>query len=819
MNKFILFVFIILSVVNLKAQDLSNVDLSKLSPEQVAMYKQYMASKGGSANTTNVKDVNADDRGMSTDKVDSKPAVEMKSESKASNANNNQVFGSYLFNTQNLTFEPQLNIATPANYVLGTSDEVVVDVSGLYEANYKLKVSPEGTIRIPNVGPVRVAGKTIQDATKSIQSQVSGVYQGVDNGDTRIAVTLGNIRSIRVTVVGNAVRPGTYTVPSLATAFNLLYACGGPNEKGSMRQISVIRNAKVISIIDVYKFLTDGVLKNNVILQEGDVLKIDPVKSRISLKGNLNHTGKFENISGETLTDLIRYAGGFAENAFTEIATVIRIQDNQRIVIDVPATQFNSFKLAPGDEYSFSEIMDKFKNRIDIKGAVNRPGVYALTDGMTLKQLIDKASGLREDAFLNRAFITRKRDNLVPEVLSFNLANAINGKSEVLLHKDDQIEIKSLFDYRQDFEVSISGEVQSPGTFPFVENMTLLDLISQAKGFTDIALTDSVELIRIVKDKDKLLLTGQKTIVKKYKIDKDLMAENSQGSIVLETGDQVVVRKISGYEAIRMVTIEGEVMRPGGYNVISKSDYISDLIKRAGGLTQYAYPSGAFLVRNQKLDNAQRKLNTFMTENAVTQLQKSSSTNIDADVLQKAGLNPLSDLSAIDSVQNQLNGSGVIQKIENTEGLVGINLKQIIRNPRGKFDLKLEEGDLIYIPRELQTVKVIGEVYFPTYVRFQTDLSLREYLNSAGGVSTKANRNKIFVLYPNGTSKSTKSFLGIRTYPKVLPGAQILVPQKQLEIKSRMTTGETISVLSSVTSMAAIVYSIIQNTQSNSNGN
>lgn len=795
--------FACLFSISLFSQDLSKVDMSKLTPDQVEMYKKYMASKGGGA--------------AAIPAAESKVPENRKAEAAASPAANSlSYFGSYLFSNQNLSFEPKLNIPTPSNYVLGTYDELIVDVSGLYEAYYKLKVSPEGTIRIPNVGPVKVAGKTVEDATKSIRSEVSKVYQGVSSGETKININLGDIRSIRVTIIGDAVRPGTYTLPSLATAFNALYACGGPSEAGSMRLVKVIRGGKQIATIDVYKFLTEGVVPNNVMLRDDDVIRIEPYKMRVVIRGSTKISGIFEGIEGEELSDIIRYAGGFKEDAFSKLATLVRIADNQKKVIDVADTDFKKFKIKSGDEYTFSTNPDKFKNRIEIVGSVNRPGVYALETAPTVRQLIDNAAGLKEDAFLKVAVITRKRENLVPEMINFNLGDLMNGKlPDIDLKRDDRVEIANLFEYRQGFNVSISGEVKAPGSYPLVENLTLMDLIVKAKGFTEAASADSIEVIRIIKDKNLLLNSGNKSIVRKFKIDKELDMSGSDGSFLLENGDQVVVRSIPGYENIRMVRLDGEVLRPGAYNIISKKEYISDIIKRAGGTTKYAYPAGAFLIRNQKFDNAQLKLNNFMIQNAKMQLEKSSNNKIDAQLLEQAGLKQTANIEAIDSLQQKLMGTDLLNNIENTEGIVGINLSNIMRNPHGKFDLKLEEGDIIYVPRELQTVRVMGAVYFPTYVRFDKSYKLRDYINGAGGVSTSAQRNKIFVLNPNGTSKSTRSFLGLRFYPKVSPGSQILVPQKQLDIRQKMTTGETISVMSSVTSMAAIVYSIVSTTLNN----
>lgn len=795
MKKNYFLLYALLFSVSIIAQDLSKIDLSKLTPEQVAMYKQYMASK----EVPNTPVPSAESNTVRKDTL-TRP-ITAKKES--------QVFGSYLFTTQNLTFEPKLDIATPLNYTLGVNDELIIDISGLYDANYKLKIGPEGTIRLPNIGPVHISGKTIDEASKLIKSEVSKSYQGVQSGTTKVNITLGNIRSIKVNVIGDATRPGTYTLPSLATVFNAIYACGGPSEQGSMRSIKVIRNGKCVADIDVYRFLTDGVIANNVILHDEDIIKFEPVISRITVNGTLKHTGKFELCTGETLSDLIRYAGGFAADAYSGLATVIRISDNQKKILDVPDNAYNSFKIHPGDELTFTGILNKYKNRIDISGAINRPGIYELIPGMTVTGLIQKAGGLKENAFLNSAFITRLRENQIPEIISFPLGDVMKGKSPDLpLLKDDKVEIKNLFDYREKMRVYISGEVQAPGTFPLVENMTLLDLIVQAKGFTSAAFNDSIELIRSIKDKKLLANSVLKSITTKYKIDKNLIADHSDGNVVLQDGDQVVVRKIPGYEAIRMVRIDGEVSRPGNYNIISKNDYISDLVTRSGGFTPFAYPQGAFLIRNPKLDESQQKINQFMSDNASKELQKSS--KLDATLLQQIGVNNVKDISTVDSIQQT--GTEVLNNIENTEGFVGINLTKIMENPHGNFDLRLEEGDVIYIPRELQTVRVFGEVYFPTYVKYQPGESLKTYLNGAGGVSNKANTHKIFVLYPNGTSKSTKSFLGINFYPPIMPGTQIIVPQKQVEITQKMTPAERITVLSSAVSMAALVYSILSNT-------
>ena len=820
MRKFTLILSALLLFSYSFSQNLSNIDLSKLTPEQIEMYRKYAGSKNTSQQNSETQSTYNGERTLSSDSVNENAF------SKKSKTNKQQeqfekymsehgdklpVYGQYLFSTQDLTFEPKLNIPTPVNYVLGPYDEVIVDVSGLYDASSRLKISPEGFIRIPNVGPVKVSGKTIEEAERSIRAQAAKIYPGIENGQTRINITLGNIRSIKVSIIGNVVRPGSYTLPSLATAFNALYAAGGPDENGSMRQVKVIRNGKLVAEIDLYKFLTDGVLKNNVLLHDGDVVKVDPYIARITMRGALKNIGRFEGKEGETLADMIRYAGGFTDSAYTQIATIIRTNLNNKNVVDVKASEYNIFKVKGGDDIYFSTQPEIFTNKIEISGAVNRPGVYALEKGLTVSALIKKADGLKEDAFLNMALINRKRADKVPEIINFRLGDVLSGKApDILLHRDDKVEINSVLDQRNKQKVTISGEVKTPGVYNLVENMTVVDLIMKAKGFTEAASTDSIELIRVVKNEKELISTSQKSITMKFKIDKDLNITDSTGLFVLESGDQVVVRRIHGFESIRMVNISGEVIRPGNYNIMSKTERISELINRVGGFTNYAYLKGAFLIRNPKLDDPQKKMNRFLVNAAKTQIVNSSANKIDETLLEKLGAKSENGLADMDSIKEEIAGGGIAKEIEELEGLVGINLEEIMTNPGGKYDLILEEGDVLYIPRQLQTVRVMGEVFFPTYVRYDDNKSIRNYLSNAGGVTSNGLKKQIFVLYPNGSSASTRSFLWMKFYPKVTPGSQVLVPRKELDIAKRMTTGETISILSTVASMAALVYSIVK---------
>jgi len=779
-----------------------NIDLSKLSPEQVAAYKKM---KGGTSATTNTTQDEVTERSISDNSEQNGSASKEFAAKKNNNNEQNKpvkpsdIFGSYLFSKQNLTFEPNLNIPTPPNYILGTYDELIVDISGMYEANYKPKVTPEGYIRIANVSPIKVSGQTVENVTKTIKSRLSGIYP-----NSQINVSLGKIRSIRVMVVGEATRPGTYTLPSLATAFNALYACGGPDSIGTMRDIKVIRHGKVIANVDVYGFLLDGALASNVSLQDEDIVKIDPYKERVSISGAVKREGKYEALLGETLQQLVRFAGGYNDNANKSVITTIRLKNNGKTVVDVPENQYATFKLQTGDSCYVASTSKRFDNRVDIAGSVYRPGAYALEAGMTVRQLITKANGLKDDAYMNLAFINRKQPNQIPEILGFNLGDVLKGTAEdVLLQKDDSVMIASVFDYREKKFVSISGAVQVQKEFDFVENMTLKDLIVKAKGFTERANPDSIELVRIIKDPERLHKTNEKTIVYKFAMDKDMNFKKG-ADMILENGDRVFVRSISGFEDIRLVKLEGEILQPGDYSVSNKAERISDVIKRAGGFTNYAYPAGAYLIRTENQVGIQVKLNKIAKENSKKLFINASDNKLNAATPNTK------ELTATKALKDSIQDAKYVDKVFKNEGIVGINLVEIMKHPGGKEDLLLEDGDNIYVPREMQTIRVLGEVLFPTYVAYQGRTKLSKYIHSAGGFTEQAQKKKVFVLYSNGTVKSTKTFLGIRFYPRLAPGARIIVPEKPIETKSPLTAGETVGILSSVTSAMVLIYSVVK---------
>jgi polysaccharide biosynthesis/export protein len=697
------------------AQNMSNVDLTKLSPEQIQMYKQYTTKNSGST-TSNLSDYEVvGQRGLADDSLKQDDRlVEKKTKSR--------VFGMGIFNSQKLTFEPKLNIATPQNYILGTYDEVLVDISGLYDANYKLKVSPEGNIRIPNVGQIKVSGRTIEDATRRIKSEISKYFQGVSSGETHVNVSLGNIRSIKVMVVGEAVKPGTYTLPSLATAFNVLYACGGPTESGSMRSIKVVRAGKIIGSLDVYGMLIDEIAVNDIALQDGDIIRIEPYKNRIYVDGSVKRPGTFETLMGENLQKVLNFAGNFSEKADKSKIRIFRYTKDGRTVVDVTANQLANYIPDAGDSVYVSTMYEqKIGGRVTVSGAVKKPGKYLLS-----------------------------------------------------------------------------------------ENAHLKDILLKAQGFTDIAYTDSIEIIRSVKNLGDLSRDEDKSLVIKVNVAKDLLNIDEKNNPQLEDGDQVVVRKLPGFEDIRMVRVEGEVKLPGTYNIKNKSERISDVLARTGGLTNYAYAAGAFLIRSESTNEIEQKLNQIIRTNSLNQLGKKQNKSIDLNMLKNSGSNALESVEAADSLQKKLSGQDAIEKMFSSENVVGVDIDFIMKNIGSAYDLKLEEGDIIYVPREQQTVKVLGQVLFPTIVCYNKNYRLKDYVLDAGGFADNASKKNIFVLYANGSVKGTKKFLFFRSYPRIEPGAQLVIPEKPVEIKNKMTAGETVGMLTTISSMLVLIYTLLK---------
>ncbi|MCX7985312.1 MAG: SLBB domain-containing protein, partial [Bacteroidales bacterium] len=483
------------------------------------------------------------------------------------------IFGSYLFTSKKLTFEPSLNIATPQNYQIGPGDEIVIDIWGASQQNYRLTVNPEGYIFIDNIGPIFVNGLTIEKASKQIIGRLSSIYSGLTGPqpNTFAQVNLGNLRSIKVNIVGEVNFPGTYTLPSLATVFNALYLAGGPSDKGTYRDIKVIRENKTVATIDLYEFLTTGEQKSNIRLQDQDVILIKPYLSRVDLTGEVKIQALFELKQNETMADLLRYCGGFTDKAYQSRIKVIRKTDKEFSVAEVTRDFFPSFLLRDGDQIKVEPVLNRFANRVEISGAVFRPGFYELKDGLTLRKLIEKADGLREDAFTDRAIIYRLSKDLKTETFPVDLQRVLNDSTyEIELQKEDLVHIFSIFDLEEQYTVDISGEIQIPGTYPFMKNMTLSNLIALAGGFRESASLARIEVARRVKNQDYTHLTPEIAIIKLFNVSKNLTLSDSASSFVLEPYDKIYVRRSPGYEVQTQATVIGEVLFPGTYTIQSK---------------------------------------------------------------------------------------------------------------------------------------------------------------------------------------------------------------------------------------------------------
>lgn len=814
MRKITLFLFLF-STLLLSAQD-----LSKLTPQQIAQYKK-LAGGMKMDNKTDMSELETsertfeypdslrykefDDREFEIDKETGKRKEKEK-------VKKLEVYGSRMFRQSKITFEPNINLPTPRNYVVGSGDELLIDVSGLYDVNFKVKVTPEGKVRIPNAGLIQVGGLTIEKALREVKSELSKYYGGIGNGQTRVDIALGNIRSIRVSVAGEAAFPGTYTLPSLATAFNVLYACGGPGEIGSMREIVVVRNGEKIASIDFYEFLTTGNLKNNVVMQDNDILLITPNTSQVIIDGAIKRPGIYEVRPGESLEELLNYGGGFGENANRSVVNIYRYEGADRKVIDVPFSLISNSIVKPGDSIFIAPIDDYYNNIVYLTGAVRRPGSYSIDDDASVKSLIEKAGGVSDEAFINMAQIIRRRKNKIPEVISFNLAKVLNGEyADIPLHHNDSLKVDSVSAFLEDHEVRIAGEVLEPGDYKLNKKMMVKDLIYLAKGFTEVASTSNIQLIRIIKDPAKMEGGVKKSYNVSFVLDKELDIVEGTGDMVLENGDLVIVRPIEGVEPIRIASVEGEVKNPGYYNIETKNTRVSDLLNLTGGFTRYAFVEGAYLIRSEKIKSDQTSMSTILSRNLKKILQSSNSGDIDAKVLEKMQVKNLDDLSAIDTVATSGNFKEM-QELLYAEGIVSLSLTDILKDPNSYKNILIEDGDILVIPKKSQTVKVIGEVMYPSYVVYSSSNSFTNFITASGGFSDNALRKNSFVLHPNGRVIGTRSFLGFKFYPKVVAGSIIVVPKKTLDLSGKVSAAEVVSIGSSITSVMALVYSILRNT-------
>ena len=703
-----------------------------------------------------------------------------------------KIFGADLFqNNGKLNFEPNLRLATPKGYVIGPDDQLLIDITGDNEASYTLKVAPEGTIKIQYAGILPVGGLTIEAATAKVRAVLSKTYPGLRTGRTSVAVNLGNIRSIKVTIIGESVKPGSYTLSSLSTVFNALYASGGPNKNGSFRKIQVIRNSSVVATIDVYDFLLKGVQKN-IRLQDQDVINIPVFQTRIEMNGEVKRPALYEILPTESLEDAVNFAGGFTSQAYTANLKILQNTTKERKIVDVDADNFKNYKPQNGDKIIVEKILDRFENRVEISGAVFRPGKFELGKGLTLKGLILKADGVKEDAFLNRGYISRLNLDNTAGLISFDVERILKGLDpDIPLQREDKVSIQSLFDLRDEYKVQIQGEVRNPGTFKYEDNISIESLIQMAGGFKEGASPNRIEIARRVKNSNALSTSAITAQIFTVDIDQNFKLVGLP--FILQPFDIVSVRIAEGYQIQKTVKIEGEVLYPGSYTIKRKDEKIADIIKRAGGLTAMAFPAGASLKRpGPPADTA------FANKRNSAQLNKIKEEN---DRLYN--LRRLQFAQGVTDTTSSKQDSSILKS-----DFVGIDLVKILRDSVSRFNLLLEDGDIISVPKQLQTIRVTGEVLKPINIVFQPGKSMGQYINESGGFSYNANKRGAYVVYANGAIKSTNKFLFFYDYPSIKPGSEIFVPKHAP--KEKLGIQGLIGISSALASLALIFITIFK---------
>lgn len=699
-------------------------------------------------------------------------------------ASKSLIFGANLFRNGKLTFEPNLKLATPKNYVIGPDDQIQIDLTGDNEAHYNLTVNPEGAIRVEYAGIIAVNGLTVEQATAKIRSRLAQTYPAIRSGRTTLTIGIGNIRSIKVTLLGEVTRPGSYTLSSLATVFNALYASGGPTQNGSFREIEVIRNGKVIARLDIYDFLLKGYQTNNIRLQDQDVIHIPVYKVHAQLTGEVKHPAIFEVLSKETLTDVIRFAGGFTDAAYTAKIKVLENTDKERRVSDISATDYSSFVPKNGDKFIVDSILNRFENRVTIKGAVFRPGQFELKPGLTLSGLISQADGIKEDAFLERGSLLRLQPDNTLELISFNVKNILDKTTpDVPLKREDIVTISSIFDLKDEYKVTINGEVRQGGTFNYADGMSLQDLVILAGGFSEGASGKQIEIARRVTNSDINSFNAKTAEI--YHVDVDKTLTFTGQKFILQPFDIATVRNNTGYSEQRQVSVEGEVLHPGNYTIETKSERISDLITRAGGLTPLAYSPGASLRRvSAETGTGKNKINKAEDD----RLKLSNLQRLQADVKDSSSVN--------------------MQQVLSDNNTVGIDLVQIMKAPGSNIDLILKEGDILRVPQQLQTVKINGEVLYPVTAVYESGSGFKHYISQAGGFTQRALRRSAYVVYANGSVDNVKKFLFFTSYPDIKPGSELFVPKKA-ETKGTSAL-EWVSISTAIASLGAIILGILK---------
>ena len=680
-----------------------------------------------------------------------------------------KIFGRNIFSNKQLSFEPNLNIATPANYRLGPGDEVIIDIWGASQNTIQETISPDGAILVEGLGPVYLNGMTVKEANNYLQTELRKIYSGVSDNESAsgIKLTLGQIRTIQVNVMGEVENPGTYTLSSFSTVFHALYQAGGMNEIGTMRAVKVYRDNQLLATLDIYDYILNGAMKQDIRLMDDDVIVVGTYDCLVNIAGKVKRPMFYEMKRDESVGSLLEFAGGFAGDAYTKNVRLVRKSGRDYQIFNVDELDFSSFHLMDGDSLNVDSVIPKFSNMVEIKGAVFRPGMYQIGNRVTtVGELIQAAEGTMGDAFVNRAVLHRKRDDLSLEVISINVKGILDGSvADILLHNEDVLMIPSITDIQEEQVVSIHGEVAFPGTYVYAANTTLEDLILQAGGLKEAASTARVDIARRIKRSGATTSNNETAETFTFSL-VDGFVVNGESAFALEPFDEIYVRRSPGYYEQQNVKIEGEILFPGTYALTKKNYRLSELIAAAGGLTEEAYVRGARLERSMTPEEQVRM-------KAALRMSKLGNDSIDVEKL---------DLG---STYN-----------------VGIELDKALENPGSEIDVVLREGDRIVVPQYLNTVKINGEVMYPNTVSFIDGKKVKHYIEQSGGYTSNAKKSQAYIVYMNGTIARVKG----RGKNIVQPGCEIIVPAKP--DRKGLSLPEIMSIGTSTASLATMIATI-----------
>lgn len=781
MEKILLSILLLFATLNIHAQspiegdDLTNFRAESLKNEQIVQIKEELQSRALSIEEFRRICIS---KGMSMEEfnhlesrlniVTEDQVSTQESESNEDNVaipdpihsakketeNTGWIFGSEIFSNSSLSFEPNQTLSNPTSYVLGSGDEIQVVIYGVQQFTQKAHVNSAGNIILNNIGSVHVGGLTIGAATDLLKKRSGEIYNTLNSGRSELSITLTQFKSIQVTLIG-VKQPGNYSLSSLSTVFNALHIAGGPSDNGTYRNIELIRNNKLYKTLDLYDFLTQGDLSSNIALQNDDILRVPTYSSRITISGSVKRPGIYELKEGENFEDLIRYCSGFSDNAYRKSIQLFTTTDSERKILTIGKDALNSLELKSGDAITVGSLLETFENKVELEGAVYRPAAYELKAGMTVYDLVSGADGLTPDAFKERALLIRKGENLIPEVIGINIGEIMNNpgiSDNMILEKDDKLVVSSLLNLKEERTVEIQGEVIDPGVFPYIEDMSLYDLIIMAGGLKESA-SSKVEIARVLAHGEEDSLGLDAELIDAL-IDPSL--KSLENDIPLENFDFIFIRKIEDYGLMQEVIVKGEVKFPGIYIIAKENETVGDILARAGGPNTKANRNGIKIVRNSNV-----KSTLIEDEEPVT---------------------------------------------------IPIDYQKILDQPESSLNIHLQKGDVIVVEALAQTTKVLGAVALSTEIPIRNHKRSKYYINAAGGFNENADKNKTYVIYSNGQAKTMKRFLFFKIYPKPKYGSSIIVPEN-VDSDDKMSTQEVLvltGVLSSISGVTIAVISLFK---------